>query len=77
MGLFNRKRKEDMLIQPPASSRVEVELHKAATVQAVEKAKEANQHLNDLLVENGFTLKIYLAAGGQYKQSVGANRKNK
>lgn len=67
MGLFNRKRKEDLRIQPPPTSRVEVELHKAATAEAAEKAKEANQHLNDLLVENGFTLKIYLAAGGQLR----------
>lgn len=65
MRLFNRKQKEDMKIQPPPTSRVEVELHKAATAEAAEKAKEANQHLNDLLVENGFTLKIYLAAGGR------------
>lgn len=66
MRLFNFKRKtnEDYSIQPPASSRVEVELHKSATAAAAEKAKKANEHLNDLLVENGFTLKIYLAAGG-------------
>lgn len=68
MGLFNRKPKEDVKIEPPATSRVEVELHKNAKQEAVEKAKEANQHLNDLLVENGFTLKIYLAAGGQVRQ---------
>lgn len=62
---FKRKPKEDLSIQPPASSRVEVELHKTASIEAAEKAKEANKHLNDLLIENGFTLKIYLAAGGQ------------
>lgn len=54
-----------MLIQPPTNSRVEVELHKGASVEAADKAIEANRHLNDLLIENGFTLKIYLAAGGQ------------
>jgi hypothetical protein len=65
MNFFSRKRKEDVRIEPPASSRVEVELHKSASAEAAEKAKEANKHLNELLVANGFTLKIYLAAGGQ------------
>lgn len=64
MGLFSRK-KPDMKIAPPSTSRVEVELHKSASEDAVQKAKQANEHLNDLLVANGFTLKIYLAAGGQ------------
>lgn len=66
MAWFKRKKKEDIIVQPPASSRVEVELHKTASREATEKAKEANAHLNDLLVENGFTLKIYLAAGGRH-----------
>lgn len=63
-----RKPKEDMSIQPPPQSRVEVELHKNATAEAAEKAKQANEHLNELLLANGFTLKIYLAAGGQVRQ---------
>lgn len=65
MNWFKRKPKEDMSIQPPPSSRVEVELHKDASREAATKATQANKHLNDLLVENGFTLKIYLAAGGK------------
>lgn len=69
MGLFSRRRKEDMILQPPEGSRVEVELHKSASIEAAEKAKEANRHLNDLLIANGFTLKIYLAAGGRLQQS--------
>lgn len=68
MGLFKKKRKEDLSVQPPMASRVEVEIDKNATREAAEKAKTANQHLNDLLVENGFTLKIYLAAGGKSKK---------
>lgn len=70
MSWFNRKMKEDMKIQPPPQSRVEVELHKNATREAADKANEANQHLNDLLVDNGFTLKIYLAAGGKTKKRI-------
>lgn len=68
MPLFKRKQREDIHVEPPVSSRVEVELHKTAGKQAVEKAKQANEHLNDLLVENGFTLKIYLATGGKPKK---------
>lgn len=69
MWLFNRKPKPTpIVVTPPATSRVEVELHKNASEYAAQKAKETNQHLNDLLVENGFTLKIYLAAGGQLHQ---------
>lgn len=68
MWFFNRKKKtpiEPILIEPPLSSRVEIELHKNASEEAAHKAQEANQHINDLLVENGFTLKIFLAAGGR------------
>lgn len=70
MSWFNRRKKsidaprEELIVQPPASSRVEVELHKGANQDAVVKAKQANEHLKELLVNNGFTLKIYLAAGG-------------
>lgn len=66
MSWFSRSiRREDIHVEPPASSRVEVELHKTASKEAAEKAKTANKHLNELLVENGFTLKIYLATGGK------------
>lgn len=61
-----------VVIKPPAASRVEIELHKGASEHAATKALETNKHLTDLLVENGFTLKIYLAAGGhQLKRSKG------
>lgn len=49
----------------PMTSRVEVEVDKNANKEVKEKASEINTHVNDLLVQNGFTLKIYLAAGGQ------------
>ena len=73
MGLFQHKNREDFKIQPPPDSRVEVELHKNATRDAAEKAAEANQHLSDLLLDNGFTLKIYLAAGGKTKKKATPN----
>jgi len=65
MGWFRRKPQEEpIVVKPAVSSRVEIELHKSASEDAAQKAQETNKHLNDLLVENGFTLKIYLAAGG-------------
>lgn len=65
MSWFNRKKQADAIVVHPApTSRVEIELHKSASIDAAKKADETNEHLKDLLVENGFTLKIYLAAGG-------------
>ncbi len=67
MILFNRKSKDiPIVVKPPAASRVEVELHKGASEDAAKKADQTNKHLTDLLVNNGFTLKIYMAAGHQY-----------
>jgi len=72
MSWFKRKPKvEPIVVTPPATSRVEIELHKNASEQAAKKADQTNEHLKDLLVENGFTLKIYLAAGGHQPKKVG------
>lgn len=68
---FKRNKVEPLVVAPPPTSRVEIELHKSASEEAAQKAQETNQHLNDLLVRNGFTLKIYLAAGGQVHQKKG------
>jgi len=66
MSWFRKKpEKQPITLVPPATSRVEVELHKGATEEAAQKAQATNEHLNELLVHNGFTLKIYLAAGGR------------
>lgn len=69
MKWFKRKGKEaPIVVQPAVSSRVEIELHKSASEDAAKKADQTNEHLKDLLVENGFTLKIYLAAGGKHQK---------
>lgn len=69
MFWFKRKKKiEPMIVVPPPTSRVEIEVHKGATEKAAQKAQDVNRHLNDLLVENGITIKIALAAGAQLKQ---------
>ncbi len=46
---------------------IEIVAHKTATKEVLREAKKATEHLNELLVENGFTLKIYLAAGGTHR----------
>lgn len=61
--LWFKKPKPELVVSPPQASRVEVELHKNANKEAVAMAKEVNTHLSNLLVENGFTIKIALAAG--------------
>lgn len=67
---------EPIVVKPAVSSRVEIELHKGASEEAAQKAQDTNKHLTDLLVENGFTLKIYLAAGGhQPNQKISGNKK--
>lgn len=79
MRLFKRKnnqvKESEMAIVPPQSSRVEVEIQKDASAEAHSKAIQANQHLNDLLVENGFTLKIFLAAGGHQPDNSGTKNR--
>jgi hypothetical protein len=73
MSWLKRKPKAEPIAvpPPPPASRVEVELHKGASQDATKKAVETNKHLQDLYVENGFTLKIYLAAGGHQPKKVG------
>lgn len=74
MWLFNRKPKpEPKIVIPAPTSRVEIELHKGASEDAAKTADAVNQHVKQLLVDNGFTLKIYLAAGGKTKKKVALN----
>lgn len=52
-------------IDIPNEHIVEIVAHKDATSRTVEQAKEANKQLKQLLDENGFTIKIFLSAGGK------------
>lgn len=45
---------------------VEIIAHKKATKKTIDKTKEINQNLNKMLIENGFTLKIYLASRAKH-----------
>lgn len=66
MRLFGR-RKPSKIERAEANREVQVEIvaHKDATKKEVEKVKEANEALKETFKPNGFTLKIYLAAGGK------------
>jgi len=46
---------------------IEIVTHKDATDKLFKETKAANDKLQDLLTKNGFTVKIYIAAGGKTK----------
>lgn len=72
MSWFRKKKQvQPVTITPPPTNRVEIELHKGASEEAAKKAEQVNEHVKDLLVENGFTLKIALAAGAQIHSKKG------
>lgn len=72
MGLFRRKKNpetiEPIVVRdtPLADPIVEIIANEEAKKEVIEKAKQASSQLNELLVQNGFTIKIYLAAGGKH-----------
>lgn len=67
---FTRKNKPTGQTELSHDHRVEVVVHQNATKKVVDEAKTVNEQLNQLLLDNGFTLKIYLAAGGKTKKKV-------
>lgn len=69
MGLFSRSRTPvDQAIE--TASKIQVVAHKNATKNQIEEVKRANDQLNGVLARNGFTIKIYLAAGGSHSAKV-------
>lgn len=44
---------------------IEIEPHQDARREVVEQTKQVNRDLQELLVENGFHIKMWAAAGGQ------------
>lgn len=70
MKFFNRKSKDTpIVIKPAPTSRVEIEMHKGASEEAAKKADEVNEHVKELLLENGFTIKIAVVAGAQIRET--------
>lgn len=64
MSWFKKRESEDLRLAATPDSRVEIELHKSASKDAKQKADEINAHLKELVIENNFTVKIFVAAGG-------------
>lgn len=69
MSWFKRKSDTSQTEQAVRNETAAIEIitHKNATKDLVNEAKEANDKLQELLVKNGFTVKIYIAAGGKTK----------
>ncbi len=67
MAWFNKNDTPQGNTEAVHDSRIEVVVTKEANKEVAELAKEANEKLNTLLVQNHFTLKIFLAAGGKVK----------
>lgn len=74
MSWFNRNNTAKSETEKLHDHRVEVVVHQNAAKEVVTEANIVNRKLNKLLVENGFTLKIYLAAGGHQPKKVGNNK---
>lgn len=70
MAWFNRNKLPKGDTEQQHDHRVEVVVHQNAAKEVVDEAKSVNEQLNKLLLDNGFTLKIYLAAGGKTKKKV-------
>lgn len=68
MAWFNRNKTPLGDTEQQHDNRVEVVVHKEAAKEVVQEAIAVNEKLNKLLLDNGFTLKIYLAAGGKTKK---------
>lgn len=47
----------------------EIRAHRIAKQRVIREAHDTGEQLNKMLIENGFTLKLYLAAGGQHPRS--------
>ena len=60
---WSKKAKEEVKLQTEAT-RVEVIANREAKKEVIDKARQINKELNSTLIRNGFTLKIYVAAGG-------------
>lgn len=68
--LWSRKKKQsqvDLQHELEAVVSVELEKHEKATDDKIKETKEVTDKFNKILKENGFTLKIHVAAGGRHK----------
>lgn len=73
MFWFGKKQKK---IQAASDKKIEKEvaMHKRSAKKKVDEVKKATNKLNNVFEENGFTVKIFLAAGGKDpKQKIGTH----
>jgi DNA-binding protein H-NS len=69
MGWFRKKKSNAVDLQHELEAVVSVELeqHKKAADDKIAETNEVTEKFNKILKENGFTLKIHVAAGGKRK----------
>lgn len=60
----NRKTTIEKVQEVVQETNQKVDAHKIVRTEALEEAKTATKEFKKLFKENGFTIKIYLAAGG-------------
>ena len=65
MWFDKRKQQDEKQLEVEKKSSIEIVAHKKASKDVVRQAEEINKKLKNLLVENHFTLKIFLATGGK------------
>lgn len=69
MGWFNKIPKHTITsVVSVNDNSIEIIAEKNAHKEVVRQAKEAQKKLDDLLEENHFTLRIYLATGGEIRK---------
>jgi hypothetical protein len=66
MAWFGNNKKE-AIRKAAENNSIKIVTQKNATKEVVDQAKLANQQLKELLERNGFTIQIFLAAGGTTK----------
>lgn len=67
MGLFSRTKPTRLSIESgDTDPKIEITTHKKATKEQVEAVRVAQDNLNKVLEENGFTIKILVAMGGKH-----------
>lgn len=66
MAWFGKSKQEERRVTAEKNS-VKIVAQKNATKKVVKQAQCANKQLKELLEHNGFTIQIFLAAGGSLK----------
>lgn len=68
MAWFNKKKEMHKIAE---TNSIDIVAQKTANKEVVAQAQEATKQLKELLDRNGFTIQIFLAAGGTTKTRKG------